>query len=176
LIRLVALVLLAGCLPRGNALTGDQDPLRCDETFDDHTRRTPELDFFEAHDPPAVDFIVVNVSDEAARHVRYEDARFYDFHDEWYWFRLLNGVSACGSSANPVQGSFASIDAIERSLRDVTPLPLDLERVTGGRLYSPGFYELAFRVTPRPYSSTRLPSSARSGDPSSSPWCHRTTA
>lgn len=149
--HLAALSLLLGCLPRGNALTGDQDPLRCDEAFDDHTRRAPELDLFEANDPPGVDFIVVNVSDETARHVRFEDARFYDFHDEWYWFRLLNGVSACGSSANPVDGRFESIDAVEAALRTVSELPLDLERVTGGRLYSPGFYELAFRVTPRPY-------------------------
>lgn len=156
---------LAGCFPRGPALVGDTDPTSCDEgdAFDDHTHRSAfDVETFTrladpTSVPGAVDFIVVDVTDDARRHVRLEDASFYAFHDEWSWFRLLNGVPACGSTADPEPlGPFATIDDIYTFLDGETELPLDLSRTVDGRLVSPGFYTLSLRTTPRVYATGTL--------------------
>lgn len=162
-LRSLTLLLLTGCYPIERALEGDADPNSCDETFDDHTHvgaiDTATLEALQENPgarPQTVDFLVVWVSDAARREVRFEDGAFYDFHDQWYWFRLLNGVSACGSSANPVQGPrFATISEVDRALKD-GPLPLDLVRTADGRLYSPSFYTLSLRAKPRVYASGTL--------------------
>ena len=74
----------------------------------------------------------------------------YKLHDEWYYFRLLNGQTAPGADTAPVTGaSFETVAAIYAALANVTPLPLDLVFIGGtatsyaGRLYSPRFYTLA---------------------------------
>lgn len=162
-----SLVLFASCFPQGDVLQGRADPLRCDESFDDHTHRGPiDPATFEAftespagEQPQRVSFIVAWVTDDERRQVRFEDGRFYQWHDQWFWFRLMNGVSACGSSADPVMGArFDSIQALEDAFRNVpdAQLPLDLTRVAGGRYYSPGFYELALHVKPRVYGPGTL--------------------
>ena len=162
---LTLLLALSGCFPKGPALEGSADPSRCDQTFEDHTHPGAlDLPTFEQLlVPPAdarpqrVDFIVVWVADPERRQVRYEDGDFYAFHDQWYWFRLMNGVSACGSSADPVPGhAFATVAQIEASLKGKEALPLDLERTSDGRIVSPSFYTLALRVTPRVYGTGTL--------------------
>lgn len=159
---LLSLVLsVSACFPRGPELLGDQDPHGCDESFDDHTHRGAiDLATFErflespaGEEPQRVDFFVAFLTEPDFRHVRFEDGSFYEFHDQWFWFRLMNGVSACGATTNPVSGQrFETITAIEDSLRGKVELPLDLARTTGGRYVSPTFYTLAFRAEPRVYA------------------------
>jgi hypothetical protein len=157
----ISLLALSACFPQGPALTGDQDPRGCDESFDDHTHRGAiDGDGFArlaetapGENPQRTDFVVVMPADAYA-HVRFEDGSFYEFHDQWYWFRLLNGVSACGSSANPVTDlpRFATIAEAHAFFRGKVQLPLDLARASGGRYVSPGFYTLALDVSPRVYA------------------------
>lgn len=163
--RVFPLLLLAACFPRGPVLEGEADPNTCDETFDDHTHvgaidvatleRLLENPVDER--PQRVDFVVVWVTDAERRVVRFEEGAFYGFHDQWYWFRLMNGVSACGSSATPERGRrFATIAEIEQDLKDRVVLPLDLTRTTDGRVVSPSFYSLSLRASPRVYATGTL--------------------
>ena len=76
--------------------------------------------------------------------VAWLDSSFYELHDEWYWFQLLNGAPVRGFDTEPVTDldGFDSIDdayAWAEERRDT--LPLDLRFTTSGRLYSAAFYE-----------------------------------
>lgn len=165
---LFACTLVVGaCFPRGPALVGDTDPAACEagDPFDDHTHVGAFDDEAfarvalagEGDAPDVVDFIVVDVSEDARRHVRLEDNAFYAYHDEWSWFRLLNGEPACGSTTEPEDiGPFASIEEIYAALDGQDPLPLDLAYTVEGRLVSPSFYTLALRTTPRVYATGTL--------------------
>ena len=81
-----------------------------------------------------------------ATDVRWMDSNFYSLHDEWYWFRLLNGRSVSGFTTEPVDGpAFETVEEIvEWASRQPGPLPLDLRfidsRTHGRRLYSDEFY------------------------------------
>ena len=122
----------------------------CLYAFGDPTRP------FDPDDPDSalgrrfeIKFTIVNIVHPAPQ-VHYYRNDFYQLHDEWYWFRLLNGQAAPGSDTNPTSGlGFDSIAAIYRALANVSPLPLDLVFIgaTGGsqagRLYAPAFYALA---------------------------------
>ena len=73
------------------------------------------------------------------------DGDFYELHDEWYWYLLLNGVRAPGSDREPVAGNtFASIEEVYAWAASQQPeeLPLDLRYSIDGRLYSSEFYDL----------------------------------
>ncbi len=126
-----------------------------DSTFDDHT--VPRLDTIEAFERFAITengranakFIVTGFN-SASESVRFVDSRFFQLHDEWYWFRLLNGQPVPGESVAPVSGhEFASIAEIYTWAKSQALLPLDLRWVDDGRLYSPRFYDLALFVPPR---------------------------
>ena len=155
----LVLAACAACFPVGPALDGDSDPRACDESFEDHTivdaiDRATFASIAEdpAADPQRVDFVISSLTEPAIRTVRFEDASFYDFHDEWYWFRLLNGVAACGATTTPEDhGPFATIDDVYARFDGDDDLPLDLERATGDRLVSPSFYTLALRAETRVY-------------------------
>jgi hypothetical protein len=162
---LLTLFVLTACLPISGAPSGGADPNACDPFFDDHTHvGAIDVETFARmaetlpdENPQQLDFIVVYVGDAGRRHVRFEDGQFYRFHDEWYWFRLMNGVTACGSSQTPdTTARFATIGAIKRSLLGKDSLPLDLERVDSDRIYSPGFYALSLHVSPRVYATGTL--------------------
>ena len=89
----------------------------------------------------ALKFVIVGFGDHETQTTRFLDARFYGFHDEWYWFRLINGQRVPGSRARPLGGpQFATIAAI-----------LDWVRV---RVARPG---AAVEIT-RVAQSTELPS------------------
>lgn len=125
--------------------------------FDDHTR--VKLDDLAAFDALAIDAngrasakFVITAFNGDAEDIRYLDSRFYALHDEWYWFRLLNGQRIPGREGIvPVQGShFDSIASIYTWARAQTAtLPLDLRWVDADRLYSPRFYDLALFTKPR---------------------------
>lgn len=88
--------------------------------------------------------------------VRWTDGNFYQLHDEWYWYRLLNGQPVPGIPVAPVEGPrFGSIKEIYAwaKKQPFGSLPLGLRWVPhdgDNRLYSPYFYEVALS-TPRTY-------------------------
>ena len=102
----------------------------------------------------AAKFVMTRFNQPRQR-LRWMDSRFYGLHDEWYWFRLLNGAAIDGLPDQPIDvgRSFATIAEIvtwaEARLAEGELLPLDLQFVSGGRLYSPRFYELALLNEPR---------------------------
>jgi hypothetical protein len=73
------------------------------------------------------------------------DSNFYKLHDEWYWFRLLNGQAVIGAPDEPVTGerfpTIGSIYAWAKS-KNYSGLPLDLAYVDD-RIGSSKFYEAA---------------------------------
>ncbi len=75
---------------------------------------------------------------------RYMDGGFYGLHDEWYWFRLANGVRVPGEDqVDPLEGlSFSTVQEVVDWCRTLPELPLGLRWTGDGRLYSPRFYEL----------------------------------
>ncbi|MDP2274308.1 MAG: PEP/pyruvate-binding domain-containing protein [Archangium sp.] len=81
----------------------------------------------------------------------YMDARFYELHDEWYWFRLMNGAHIPGREGiAPFEGHrFETIADIYAWAKQETVLPLDLTWAEGDRLYSPRFYTLSLDIRPR---------------------------
>jgi len=126
--------------------------------FDDHTiKRVSVVSDFEklavsAHGRTSGKFIVTGIGTDG-EDIRYMDNAFYALHDEWYWFRLLNGHRVPGrETVVPVDGlHFDSIASIYTWAKDQQVLPLDLRWVEGDRLYSPRFYDLALATEPRSF-------------------------
>lgn len=102
----------------------------------------------------AVKFVIPDLS---APGVFWLDSSFYELHDEWYWFQLMNGESVPGLSTVPADvapaSGFQSIDEIyawASTRRD--DLPLDLVFTPdGSRLYSDMFYDLTLRDPNKTY-------------------------
>lgn len=126
--------------------------------FDDHT--VAEIATAEDFDrlarvegaQSAVKFAIPDLSGPG---VVWMDSSFYELHDEWYWFRLLNGERVQGLPAAPVVAGpeFSTIDEVYAwaSARPAD-LPLDLRfSPDGDRLYSDRFYDLALRNADKTY-------------------------
>ncbi len=129
-----------------------------DGDFDDHTLSTlANLDEFRAMasvgagGQEVVKFTIADFL--GSPEISFMDMNFYTFHDEWYWYRLLNGVEAGTSGTQPETDlSFESIEAvydwaqdfIDRDARQDT-LPLDLFETRDGRIASGLFYQLNHR-------------------------------
>ncbi|MBT9554522.1 MAG: hypothetical protein IV100_00780 [Myxococcales bacterium] len=116
--------------------------------FDDHTVREFKShdDYLELNDlgelPVQCKFVVTGFQDEPGE-VVFLDPRFYRLHDEWYWFRLLNGQPVNGADEDPVEGlSFESIAAIYAAYQGEKQFPIELFW-SGERLASNRFYNLA---------------------------------
>ena len=85
--------------------------------------------------------------------VRWADGNFYKLHDEWYWYRLLNGHRVPGISTLPIDGP--RLDTVQEiytwaEKQSRAELPLDLSWVkqdSDNRLYSPYFYQVALNST-----------------------------
>lgn len=143
--------LIVGCTPPG----GDGGVPDGGDTFADHTspRLDHEEDFFalsaEGAGVHAVKFIITGFG-APARALRWYDSAFYQLHDEWYWFRLMNGARAPGDTTEPFDGEFETIADIVAWAGAQEELPLDL-RFVGERLYSPRFYQLALQTSPKVY-------------------------
>lgn len=129
------------------------------EAFDDHT--IAQVESREVFDhlasvegsQAAVKFVIPDLSVPG---VIWMDSEFYDLHDEWYWFRLLNGERVPGLPTEPDNvgrgDGFDTIDEIYDWADDHSDdLPLDLRFARDGRLYSEEYYELALRDTDKTY-------------------------
>lgn len=181
-VALAVLLLATACSPADNTSTqstANENPPSSTtaldhDGFDDHTvSRIADTDAFfalartGAGDQSVTKFVITDFSDPAAEDpaspeneagLVWYDTSFYELHDEWFWFRLMNGQSVPGTTMTPVAGrSFESVDDIYQWAEMNAPeLPLDLRwtssRTLGReRLYSPDFYSLALETTPRRY-------------------------
>ncbi|MBM4398198.1 MAG: hypothetical protein FJ087_21235, partial [Deltaproteobacteria bacterium] len=121
--------------------------------YDEHTRqRLPTRDeFFAWAGPdraPAQVKFVIRGSESPDWTLHLMQSGFYAMHDEWSWYRLLNGVPIPGYEFAPVPGlafsSIAEVVAWAKATGEAA-LPLDLTFV-GKRLYSPRFYEHAWSL------------------------------
>ncbi|MDB4928751.1 MAG: hypothetical protein JWM10_1235, partial [Myxococcaceae bacterium] len=143
-----------------------------DADFADHTvarlAAAPDYDALAttAFGLSSLKFVITAFGDGARRDLRFQDGRFYRLHDEWYWFRLLNGARVPGDDVAPVSGGdFASVAAIVQWARGRSALPLDLLFVDDGRLYSPRFYERAVGPARRYGVGSLVRVPARAGAP-----------
>ncbi len=97
-------------------------------------------------------FIITDFSSLEKRALRFIDARFYQYHDEWYWFRLLNGQPVPGDDQAPFFGrKFSSPGEATAWGREQSSLPSRLSIVEEGRLYAPRFYKLALETAAPAY-------------------------
>ena len=107
-----------------------------------------EEDFFAFADtgdePVQCKFILTRFGDALGGETHFMDPTFYSLHDEWYWFRMLNGVAVEGFPVEPVEGLyFPTVEAIIAAFEGVADLPLGLIWY-GERLYAPEFYNASF--------------------------------
>ena len=138
--------------------------------FDDHTvRRIENRAQFESlatrdHGITTTKLTITSFFDAARRDLVFYDSHFYTLHDEWYWFRLLNGAAVPGDDTAPVTGlTLPTVQAAYEWARAQTgPLPLDLQ-FGGDRLYSWRFYDLAFGRMRTRGCATMLRTDARTG-------------
>jgi hypothetical protein len=151
---LCAIVLALACRTSPSARPG----ARGDDDFPDHTvAEIPDLETFRTlaaggkAGTEVLKFVITEFSSDKRRRIRYLDSTFYELHDEWYWFRLLNGAPVPGSSARPTTHTFASPDDAAAWAKTQTTLPLNLRMVEDERLYSDRFYELAMDEAPRTF-------------------------
>ena len=126
------------------------DPKTEPREFDDHTVGLMETtaQYFDLAASgvgrKVVKYAITNFERAEARDISFYDGNFYQLHDEWYWFRLLNGREVPGVSVRPVRGLiFGSIEQIYDWAKAQNSVPLDLAWTDDGRLYSPRFYEHA---------------------------------
>ena len=103
--------------------------------------------------PVQVKFVLPRFDEQSPGRAHLLDPNFYQLHDEWYWFHLLNGQEIEGVDEAPVEDlSFDTIEAVYARYSGVprAELPLDLKWISdGSRLYSPRFYELGLWDIPR---------------------------
>jgi hypothetical protein len=142
-----------------------------DPNFDDHT--VPSLATVEdfAHRATtefglsSTKFVITHFADDARRAVRFYDAHFYAMHDEWYWFRLLNGQPVPGDDVAPIGGMrFATVADIYAWYRSGHELVLGLDE-RDGRIYAQRFYDAAFGDDRRFGLGTIVYAPARAGAP-----------
>ena len=91
--------------------------------------------------------------------VRWADSNFFELHDEWYWYRLLNGEPVPGVSDRPVSGlELDSVGDVYDWAEKQGSLPLNLRWIDSqtfgrNRLHSPRFYEIILHSEPRLYGA-----------------------
>ena len=115
--------------------------------FDGHTTsRLESVDEFDAFarsgvgNQSVVKFSIPDIRNTTDVH--WMDSSFYELHDEWYWFHLINGVPIAGSPTPPAEGfSFESVEDVYAWAESASSseLPLGLQfvdsRSFGRRLY-----------------------------------------
>jgi hypothetical protein len=155
LVLALAPLALQGCGHAGPSKVRPDDP----DFFDYSTPRVTSLAEFEqlAAVPPTVDdrpaiagakFVITSFSEPARRRLRFLDGRYYQFHDEWAWFRLLNGQAVSGMDPMELHRFAAPEDARRWAIAHEDDLPDGLE-ITDARLYARHFYDLSLAESER---------------------------
>ncbi len=160
---LLLLPSVLACAPE--AAPDERETRGCGDGFDDHTYEPAAFDdaFFDEHARPqygwrALKLLVVYLEDPQRRRVRLYDDDFYALHDEWFYFRLMNGVGACGAEQIepvPDAGPFESVGDIIAWAREQLLLPPFLAWHED-RLTAPDFYRLSRDSDPRVYAPAYL--------------------
>lgn len=110
-------------------------------------------------------FVITRFDAPAERAVRFYDAQFYQLHDEWYWYRLLNGQPVPGAIDDPVEGlRFDTVAEAASWVRNNPAPPLGLMRYED-RVYSERFYSQSFGRDRRFGLGTLLRVPPRNGNP-----------
>lgn len=163
----LSLLLLEGCAPTGASGAGTTKVRPDDPGFYDYTtaqvRSVAEFQQLAAvpagtDDRPAVagaKFVITGFSQPGQRQIHYLDGRYYRFHDEWAWFRLLNGQQVLGMQPFERRAFSAPSDARAWALEHEDDLPERLE-LTDGRLYVREFYDLSLQAKARPFGAGSL--------------------
>ncbi len=145
----LAAILVTGC--RTTRAVTDPVLIQRSSAFSDHTVPAIESEaMFESLSRRegllrAVKFIITDFHRPDARSLRFYDSNFFRLHDEWYWFRLLNGALVPGDDTEPFEGQrFANIQTVYQWAASASAYPLDLVMYSDGRLYSPRFYAQSF--------------------------------
>ncbi len=156
-LRWLTLVLGLLAAPLGLEACGAARPpvtLADDPHFEDYTAaRVESLAEFRQlaalpgrdDDRPAVagaKFVITDFSDPARRRIRSLDGRHYQFHDEWAWFRLLNGQAVSGMEPLEPHAFRSPEEARAWAVQHEDDLPDGLELIEG-RLYVRHFYDLS---------------------------------
>ena len=100
----------------------------------------------------AVKFLLSPYADAENLPIAFLDTVFYSVHDEWYYFRMLNGQSVANEDLYaPYDGDFGSVEEIYAWAQGVDVLPYDeaFLKWSGDRLLSTRFYDLAIDIQPR---------------------------
>jgi len=159
---LAAPLVLEACRPARTVAALPDDP-----TFEDFTTSRVEslAEFRQLAAVPARDddrpqvagakFVITSFSDPAQRRIHYLDGRYYQFHDEWAWFRLLNGQAVSGMEALEPHPFRAPDDARRWAAQHEDDLPDGLELIEG-RLYVRHFYDLSLAERERPLGAGSL--------------------
>lgn len=92
----------------------------------------------------SVKFIVTNFRRPKHHAVLYLDGRFYEMHDEWYWYSRLNGVAALGEAGLRLEVQCDTPKACAKWGMTRSELPMGLQFVEN-RMYSQHFYDLALK-------------------------------
>ncbi len=108
-------------------------------------------------------FVITDFSDPTRRRIHYLDGRYYRFHDEWAWFRLLNGQPVSGMAPLEPHAFAAPEQARRWAFVSEDALPSGLE-ITDGRLYARAFYDLSLADDERPLGAGSLVHVAARGE------------
>jgi hypothetical protein len=100
-------------------------------------------------------FVITSFRDPDVRRIHFLDGRYYQFHDEWAWFRLLNGQQVTGMAPLERHSFAAPGDARRWALAHEEQLPERLE-INEGRLYVREFYDLSLSGSSRPFGAGSL--------------------
>jgi hypothetical protein len=163
----LSLLVLEGCGPKAGA-GGSTTKVKPDDPgfYDYTTAQVRSLAEFQqlaavpegVAERPAVagaKFVITAFSQPGARRIHFLDGRYYRFHDEWAWFRLLNGQSVPGMQPLQTHAFAAPNDARSWAAEHEDDLPERLE-ITDGRLYVREFYDLSLAKTARPFGAGSL--------------------
>ena len=160
--------------PTTSAATGTTaphpTPTFVDENgFDDHSvpalRTVADYHALSRINPAGQEVVKFTIDDfGGAQGMHWMDANFFTLHDEWYWFRLLNGQTVPGAEEAPAAGlRFETIDEIYAWASETADEDRPIELVTlfsqaigGDRLYSEVFYELVLDSDPRALAAGSL--------------------
>ncbi len=115
-----------------------------------------------------VKFVVTQFPSASERSVRFLDGTHYNYHDEWFWFRLLNGAPVAGIDMQMQRGRWAHPGEFRTwALTHASALPSGIQLIEG-RVAAPIFYELGMNQKPRqlgPGTLIHLPARGRRQEP-----------
>lgn len=97
-------------------------------------------------------FVITEFSNAQTRALRFLDGRYYFYHDEWAWFRLLNEQPVPGMDSLAAHHASTPEDVRKWAQEERSELPDGLA-LADGRVYSAEFYERALAEKDRDFGT-----------------------